>query len=227
MIFRIATPRGLASLLPLLLAGCVRAVNPYAKWYETFPQRAPTDSAVAPREVWVVVGQNPRVEVPILLKNGYAVIGISQFNGPVTAVTDAQLRAHASRVGAQLVMQWAQLSGIKGWPIDSTSPVRANYGAMFFVRHEDPLGLYLEDADDSTKTRLNAAHAKVVTLVVYDSPAEIAGIQPGDVIVAIAGAPIAEEFEYRKFADSRRGRATTFLLDRDGNAVRKVVFARP
>jgi PDZ domain len=238
MTFRIATPRGLLLLLPLLLAGCARAVNPYAKWYETFPERAPTDSAVSPQEVWIMVGRNPRAEVPILLRNGYAVIGISQFNGPVSAVTDAQLRTQASKVGAQLVMQWARLSDIKGWPVDSTSPaqtrgrhvepeVRANYGAMYFVRHADPMGLYLEDADDSTKTRLNAPHAMAVSLVVKDSPAAFAGIQPGDVIVGIAGAPIAADFDYRKFVESRRGWSTSFLLDRAGTAVHKVVIVRP
>jgi hypothetical protein len=94
--------------MPLLLAGCARAVNPYAKWYETFPERAPTDSAVSAQEVWILVGQNPRAEVPILLRNGYA-----------------------------------------------------------------------------------------------------------------------ETFDYRKFVESRRGRPTSFLLDRDGIAVQKVVIARP
>ena len=130
-------------LLPLLLTGCA-AVNPYAKWYETFPERVPADSVVSPKDVWIVIGRNPHDEVPVLLRNGYAVVGTSRFNGPVTKVTDGQLRQQAAKVGAQVVMQWAALAEIKGWAFDSDSlaptrqnagdaEVRANYGAMYFV----------------------------------------------------------------------------------------------
>jgi C-terminal processing protease CtpA/Prc len=69
------------------------------------------------------------------------------------------------------------------------------------------------DVDEDT-------HVMTVTKVVADSPAEGAGIQPGDVLFAINGIELNKENE-KKLSENRKswkpGSSVTWTMRRDGN----------
>lgn len=225
-------------LLALLAAGCVRRINPYEHWYAPSPHSPRPDSAISPRDLQVLNGTDPDQDISRLLKRGYAIIGMSAFNGVTTTVTDDQLRKQAIKVGAQLVVLWTVPTDTTGKQFNRRSTPRSratvgtvfgrsDFGAMYFVRHADPVGLYFVEVDDETQADLHAPFAQLTTLVVDGSPAAVADIRAGDVIMQIDGRPIDKDFDYARLVEARRGKQIVFTIDRDGIRLRRVVDVRP
>lgn len=86
----------------LLSVGCA---NPYTKFYTGFPTAA-TVPGLQPQtdSLRIFSAGNVEASTDELLRRGYALIGESSWNGPSSGAPESSLRAHASRIGAHLVL---------------------------------------------------------------------------------------------------------------------------
>lgn len=94
--------RMLAMLLTALLAGCA---SNFAKFYQGQPDARLWPSYIesnAPIAIYTTA--DPEKDVRSVVSKGYSIIGQSSFNAGSNTVSQAQLLAHAKKIGAQLVL---------------------------------------------------------------------------------------------------------------------------
>lgn len=97
-----------------------------------------------------------------------------------------------------------------------------------FDPRETPVPDPEEPAETTIGGRIGAVPAPIsaestdgvsIDYVVSGSPAESAGIEPGDRIVAVAGRPVADAYAYKRALDSMvPGRTVRITVERDGEA---------
>lgn len=63
---------------------------------------------------------------------------------------------------------------------------------------DNPLGLVVDELDDKTKKELAIAGGVVVREVMSDSPADITGLIPGDVITQLGFEAISNKADFKK-----------------------------
>ena len=101
---------------------------------------------------------------------------------------------------------------------------QSNLGAVFMVKVKMMLGVFVEPLNDETRKRLETNYGVRVKVVATESPANFAGIVPGDVILAM-GQDDVQSVEYfiktllPKYAD----KTVVIELDRNGTTIEKEV----
>lgn len=101
---------------------------------------------------------------------------------------------------------------------------RSEFGAVFFAKVKNRLGVLPEPLDDQTRRRLDSNLGVRVKLVVEGSPAYMAGIFPGDVILSIGADSIQSPEHFMKvLLPKYEGQTVTVKMDRDGKPIEKEV----
>jgi S1-C subfamily serine protease len=101
------------------------------------------------------------------------------------------------------------------------SVARFDVAALFFVKTQSRLGVLPGPVDDDTRKRLQTNLGIKVLEVMEGSPAFLADVLPGDVVLSIADQPIQSPEHMIKLLDKYEGQPVTLKIDRDGKAMEK------
>jgi serine protease Do len=97
-------------------------------------------------------------------------------------------------------------------------------------KNVDPLGLTVENLTPelARRARVDAgSKGAVVTDVATDSPAGVAGIEPGDVVVEVARQPVTSAADYNRIARALKKGETALIRVRRGQIVQYVTVKLP
>ncbi|TXH48713.1 MAG: PDZ domain-containing protein [Burkholderiaceae bacterium] len=100
---------------------------------------------------------------------------------------------------------------------------RSDYGAAYFVKIKWGFGALWRDLSDSERQELQSNKGAVITVVVDNTPAFDADILPGDIIVAVNGAPVAGVSGLGDQLRAAAGAPVNVSLVRRGARVEKTV----
>lgn len=96
---------------------------------------------------------------------------------------------------------------------------RSDFTAVFFAKFNTRMGLYVNDLDDALRKSLQRNSGVVVLAVLDDSPAFIANIIPGDILVSIDGIELTNINRFQDVSKSSEGRTVSLQIIRNGNPV--------
>jgi hypothetical protein len=100
---------------------------------------------------------------------------------------------------------------------------RSDYGAGYFIKRKWSFGALWRDLNDTERQELQSNKGVYVRLVVDNSPAYLADILPGDIIVAVDGSPVLNQQSISDELRARGGQKVTVSLYRRGNRLEKSV----
>jgi hypothetical protein len=216
------------ALLALAGTGCFHAAHPAA--YD--PQNAFSRSFdgdwefqkrveyLPPAHGMVVLSShNLESDTRRLIRQGYGLIGLSEFTDRIDSTWEAQLHAHATSIGAEAILVDVRLRGRA--PGDSA--LRAHYDVEYFARTRFRLGVLPSAVPDSTRDRLGSRYGVWVYERADDSPAGRAGIQSGDVLLQIGGEMLRSVPDYYRLLAQEEGKRVELMLDRGGRLIVKQV----
>jgi hypothetical protein len=98
---------------------------------------------------------------------------------------------------------------------------RSDFGAVFFVRTRQRAGMIVVPIDDATRKRIGTNSGVLVRIVVDGSPAFIADIFPGDILMSVGENKVQSPEQYKQILDQYEGQTMTFHLNRDGQIIDK------
>lgn len=186
-----------------------------------------------------------------LYENDYALLGAASATG---APDPSQVLAHGKEVGAALVVVYGRFLPADGRSLEvlpyrprpagagreASSAVAGGPAALFSNLGADGqvaaywgktrpaiLGIVSRPLDGEEQARLGRRDGIVVEGVSNGSPAEAAGIQAGDVVVAVDGKPLPDAREVPARITSLAGRRVRFDLLREGRPVSVDVSLNP
>ncbi|HEY8878642.1 MAG TPA: PDZ domain-containing protein [Roseateles sp.] len=93
---------------------------------------------------------------------------------------------------------------------------RNDYSAGYFVKRRWAFGAMWRDLTDAERQALQSNRGVAVRLVVEGTPAFIADILPGDIILAVNGAPVFGQEELSRLIRANAGKKTPFTVYRQG-----------
>ena len=144
---------------------------------------------------------------------------IRQVDGqPIVASGDLPAWVGQAQPGQQAKLSvWRQgkpveLTATLGDASDKTSKQARNDDAV----GKGQLGLSLRPLDPQERRKVGVAEGLVIEQA--RGPAAAAGVQPGDVLLAINGAP-AKNIEQVRAAMAKAGKSVALLIERDGNKI--------
>jgi len=141
------------------------------------------------------------------------VTSTSTTNADVTSTDGDGYYGHATTTkhGTSVVMQ-------------SVSDDRINFTAVFLAKKVPPrVGIIDRKLDVATRQRLGRNTGISVLEVIDDSPAFLAGVLPGDVLLSIDGEPIQSTDHYHRVIDALGGKVALFAFDRSGQPIEKQI----
>ncbi len=100
---------------------------------------------------------------------------------------------------------------------------RNDYGAGYFIKRKFSFGALWRDLNDAERQELQSNKGVYVRLVVDNSPAYLADILPGDIILAIDGSPVLNQQSVSNELRVRAGQRVVVSLYRRGNRLEKSV----
>jgi PDZ domain len=104
---------------------------------------------------------------------------------------------------------------------------RADFDAVYFVKVHQHFGVFYGVIDDATRARLQTNAGVLIKTVVEGSPAALADILPGDIILAIDGERVDSREMFNAEMKTKLGRETTLTIDRNGQRIEKKVTPSP
>jgi C-terminal processing protease CtpA/Prc len=234
----------------VLLAGCANPYavfyHPSANAATAMKAYIPSSAALA-----IYTTNDFPKDVDALVRRGYFPVGNSSFNANSKSVNESQLRAQASTVHAQVVLisshytntvtgaipltlpqtSTTYVSGSFGTATATTygtqttmmpySVQRSDFGAVYFVKTRQRVGIIAAPLDDATRKRIGTNSGVIVRIVVDGSPAFVADIFPGDILLAVNSDRVQSPEQYAELLNQYEGQTTTFHLNRDGQAIEK------
>ena len=154
-----------------------------------------------------------------LIRQGYSLMGVSEFTDRIDSTWEAQLHAHVTSIGAEAILVDARLRDRA--PGDSAFRVR--YDVVYFARTRFRLGILPHEVPDSTRNRLGSRYGVWVYERADDSPAGRAGIQSGDVLLEIGGEMLRSVPDFYRLLAQQEGKRAELMLDRGGRLIVKQV----
>jgi len=100
---------------------------------------------------------------------------------------------------------------------------RTEYGAVFFVKRRWALGTVWRDLTDAERQELQSNKGVAVHVVVENSPAFLADILPGDIVLAVNGTPVLGQDAMAGTLKANAGQRVTLSLYRRGQRIDKDV----
>lgn len=100
------------------------------------------------------------------------------------------------------------------------------FSAVYFVKIKSQIGLIVTPMDDETKRRLQTNSGAIVNTVIDNTPAFMADILPGDVILTIDGERVQSPEHCTSLFAKNEGKSIVVVLERNGNFINKTVPVR-
>lgn len=100
---------------------------------------------------------------------------------------------------------------------------RSDYGAAYFVKRKWTFGTLWRDLNDAERQELQSNKGVYVRVVIDNSPAYQADILPGDIILAVDGAPVLNQKSIANELRVHAGQVVTVSLYRRGSLLEKSV----
>jgi len=104
---------------------------------------------------------------------------------------------------------------------------RFDYGALYFVKRHYSFGVNFRNPTDEERRERQSNKGVYVTTVVSDTPAFRADILPGDIVVAIDGAPVYGEQGCSDLLQNKRGQTVNIEIVRGDHSLTKSVAMEP
>lgn len=164
-------------------------------------------------------------DLVVILQPAYR--GTSAVSLPLTlpTVTNTYSSGHATGYGpgGPVTVYGTARAATYGSQIAYIPIVRHHieYGAVYFVRAQLPLGLAFRKASESERAALGTNKGAVVDIVVENGPAFEADILAGDVLVAIDEVGVATPEHAINLLVERRGREVNLVFVRNGQRIDK------
>lgn len=235
-------------LLSLVLAWPVaqsvaEEANPYADNYYSQRSGGVTASQVN-QPLVVLVGKDKEADNISMLEQGFDLLGSSSFQAG--DVPPSLLTEHAKKIGAEQALVYVSKVSEKtaasrakelrdiakknGGSVDdadikATAGTQYNYLATYWFKLPTPLlGLHViklkagQGHSDQEEAALLEKGLKVVA-VIQNSPAHLAGLQRGDVILSVADTAMEQAETLSKTVVAHQGQAVPIAYVRSGNAM--------
>lgn len=100
---------------------------------------------------------------------------------------------------------------------------RFDFGAVYLAKGKQRVGLYPKPLDDETRKTLGTNKGLIVDLVVEGSPAFMADVLPGDILVSVAGQPVYSLEQYITLLGTLEGKPVAFEILRNGVSLEKQI----
>ncbi len=107
---------------------------------------------------------------------------------------------------------------------ENVDVARYNYTATFWAKLKPtPFGAYIDELTPAQRAQLQCNTGVRVLDVIHGSPAFIAGVMPGDLLLALDGAPIVDRPRLQQAVASRVGQTVHFAGMRNGEPIELAV----
>jgi S1-C subfamily serine protease len=100
---------------------------------------------------------------------------------------------------------------------------RSDFGAVYFVKVRQRVGIIATPIDETTRKRIGTNSGVFVRLVVEGSPAFGADIFPGDILLSINSDRVQSTEQYLQLLNQYEGQTATLHLNRDGHVIDKPI----
>lgn len=100
---------------------------------------------------------------------------------------------------------------------------RSSYGAIFFVKKRQHLGVVVRDLNDDERRSLQTNKGVVIRVVVDNTPAFDADLLVGDVITSVDDQPVSTESTFSAMFSERKGKTVSIKFIRGTQAMEKSV----
>lgn len=216
-------------------------VNPYEANYYAQHTGAVTVSGNTPT---VLVGKDKEADNITMLEQGFDLLGSSSFQAG--DVPPSLLSEHAKRIGAEQALVYVskvsektaasrarelrEIAKKNGGSVDdadikTTAGTQYDYLATYWFKLPTPLlGLHViklkagQGHADQEEAALLEKGLKVVA-VIHDSPAHVAGLQRGDVILSVADTAVEQAEMLSKTVVAHQGETVKIAYVRNGMAL--------
>jgi hypothetical protein len=100
---------------------------------------------------------------------------------------------------------------------------RSDFLAVFLVKFKLRLGISFDPLDNADRMRLETNSGVKVTRVIDGSPAFLADIFPGDILLAFENEKIQTVEQFKRLLDNFNGKSALFRIDRSGKKIEKKI----
>lgn len=209
--------------LTLFLHACA---NPYAKFYNGMQDARTSPGYVqSAGELQIVRTDDSDRDAKALAAKGYFVIGESNFSAATIPFSEYQMREMAGRIGAQVVLISQKDSATASAALRFTIP-DTTFGAVFMALRKYRFGAVVEPLDEETRRNLGVNFGVRVIAVVEGSPADRAGILPGDILLKIEADDVMSASALQQSIDRHEGLVSVELMRAKSRIEKRVELAR-
>jgi hypothetical protein len=213
-----------------ILTGCATRPNSYTQYYQDKAGPDLTNLPPYSGSTQILTTSNTVNDAKDLYRNGYTLLGVSEFQAP--SQSDNDLRLQAIKVGADVVLcsrVFLRIGTPAIWPSDKNSqgmitpagmPITDRiyqYQAGFFRKGRPAiLGVMYRPIPTEIRQKLARNTGVLVHVVVTGSPASNANILEGDVILKMAGEDVMAETDMGEKLNKLAGQKVDLEIWRDG-----------
>jgi membrane-associated protease RseP (regulator of RpoE activity) len=212
------------------------AASDLGKFYHAVPHKTP-DVELTTEPTFHTSSGDAKQDVTALESAGYEVVGYSAFNGKESG--QKAVAKQAKKVGATDVVYLEKYTDTQSTgAIGNTSFSR--WGAFSFVtpmsirRYDqvaiyfrkaprEGLGVYPRPLTDEEKQQIGSNKGLFITAVVNGSPAFVADILPGDILIDLGGHAVWDGDSVRAAMATATGKTVSVTLRRAGQTITKSV----
>lgn len=229
-------------LMIQMMPSMAEELNPYVQNY--YAQHNGSNVSVSGNPPTILVGKDKEADNITMLEQGFDLLGSSSFQAG--DVSPSLLEVHAKQIGAEQALVYVskvsektaasrakelrEIAKKNGGSVDeadikATAGTQYNYYATYWFKLPTPLlGLHViklkagQGHSDQEEAALLDKGLKVVA-VIHDSPAQVAGLQRGDIILSVADTPVEQAEMLSKTVVAHQGEPVKIAYVRKGVAL--------
>ena len=170
-------------------------------------------AAPAPAAPAITDGSDPRGDRNQLATQGFVRIGTGYFPRDATAARAAALRK-GQEVGAERVLLYAPATG--------AADASGEWVAAYYVKLRLAFGATFRNLRGEERERLGQGGV-VIGKVLPNTPASLANIRTGDIVLALDGEPATDRASFQRLLERAIGRRAVLTLVRNGERLQRTV----
>lgn len=223
--------------LVALLSSCA---NPASEFYLGIPDaRQSPIYEYQEGPVQILTSNDLDKDIHDLEAKSYWLCGVTSVNGPSKGGFEDYVREHAEKIGAHIVLLRSEdagtqtvervimYRGVNNLPLEFIVPHpqdRTNFTALFFAKVKTKLGVAVSRINDKTKEHLGTNEGVILNLVFAGSPADAAGLLPGDVLLYVDDDLVQSPEQFVNILVPKyKGQTVVMKIDRGGKAIERSV----